>query len=321
MDTNDNSKTKSKVVIVGTGMVGMSYAYSLFNQGTVKELVLIDIDKERAEGEAMDLNHGLSYAPRKMKIYAGEYSDCTDADIVVITAGVSQKEGETRIDLLNRNAAIMKIVVGQIMKNDFGGILLVASNPVDILTYVAWKTSGLPSSRVIGSGTSLDTARLRFEIAKKVNISVKNIHAYIMGEHGDSEFVCWSQAYVGAKPLVDMIESLEGIDFKDLEEIHDSVKNAAYEIIKRKKATYYGIGMTLVSITASILNDENRIVPISVYNDGVYDIEKDVYIGLPAVLNAEGVNHVLKLKLNDKEQEQLKHSANLLKGVLNQMEY
>ncbi|MBD1258977.1 L-lactate dehydrogenase [Maribacter polysiphoniae] len=321
MDTNDNSKTKSKVVIIGTGMVGMSYAYSLFNQGTVKELVLIDIDKERAEGEAMDLNHGLSYAPRKMKIYAGGYSDCTDADIVVITAGVSQKEGETRIDLLNRNAAIMKIVVGQIMKNDFGGILLVASNPVDILTYVAWKTSGLPSSRVIGSGTSLDTARLRFEIAKKVNISVKNIHAYIMGEHGDSEFVCWSQAYVGAKPLVDMIESLEGIDFKDLEEIHDSVKNAAYEIIKRKKATYYGIGMTLVSITSSILNDENRILPISVYNDGIYDIEKDVYIGLPAVLNAEGVNHVLKLKLNDKEQEQLKHSANLLKEVLNQMEY
>ena len=245
MDTNDNSKTKSKVVIIGTGMVGMSYAYSLFNQGTVKELVLIDIDKERAEGEAMDLNHGLSYAPRKMKIYAGGYSDCTDADIVVITAGVSQKEGETRIDLLNRNAAIMKIVVGQIMKNDFGGILLVASNPVDILTYVAWKTSGLPSSRVIGSGTSLDTARLRFEIAKKVNISVKNIHAYIMGEHGDSEFVCWSQAYVGAKPLVDMIESLEGIDFTDLEEIHDSVKNAAYEIIKRKKATYYGIGSKL----------------------------------------------------------------------------
>ncbi|WP_282055749.1 L-lactate dehydrogenase [Maribacter luteus] len=321
MDTNDNSKTKSKVVIIGTGMVGMSYAYSLFNQGTLKELVLIDIDKERAEGEAMDLNHGLSYAPRKMKIYAGGYSDCTDADIVVITAGVSQKEGETRIDLLNRNAAIMKIVVGQIMKNDFGGILLVASNPVDILTYVAWKTSGLPSSKVIGSGTSLDTARLRFEIAKKVNISVKNIHAYIMGEHGDSEFVCWSQAYVGAKPLVDMIESLEGIDFTDLEEIHDSVKNAAYEIIKRKKATYYGIGMTLVSITSSILNDENRILPISVYNDGIYDIEKDVYIGLPAVLNAEGVNHVLKLKLNDKEQEQLKHSANLLKEVLNQMEY
>jgi L-lactate dehydrogenase len=186
---------------------------------------------------------------------------------------------------------------------------------------VAWKASGLPASKVIGSGTSLDTARLRFEIAQKINISIKNIHAYIMGEHGDSEFVCWSKAYVGAKPIVDVIETMEEIDFKDLEEIHTSVKNAAYEIIKRKKATYYGIGMTLVSITSAIINDENSIIPISVYNGGAYDIVKDLYIGLPAVLNAEGVHHVVKLKLNDIEQEQLDHSANLLKGILNQMEY
>ena len=321
MVTNSNAKTKSKVVIVGTGMVGMSYAYSLLNQGTVKELVLIDINKERAEGEAMDLNHGLSYAPRKMKIYAGEYSDCKDADIVVITAGVPQKEGESRIDLLNRNATIMKIVVGQVMKSKFHGIILVASNPVDILTYVAWKASGLPSSKVIGSGTSLDTARLRFEIAQKINISVKNIHAYILGEHGDSEFVCWSQAYVGAKPLVDVIESMEEIEFKDLEEIYNSVKNAAFEIIKRKKASYYGIGMTLVSITSAILTDENRIIPISAYNDGTYDTVKDLYIGLPAVINAEGVNYVMKLKLNNKEQEELNHSASILKGALDQMDF
>ena len=314
-------RSKSKVVIIGTGMVGMSYAYSLLNQGTVKELVLIDIDKERATGEAMDLNHGLSFAPRKMKIFAGQYSDCKDADIVVITAGVSQKEGETRIDLLNRNATIIKSVVNQVMKSQFDGIILLASNPVDILTYVAWKASGLPASKVIGSGTSLDTARLRFEIAQKINISIKNIHAYIMGEHGDSEFVCWSKAYVGAKPIVDVIETMEEIDFKDLEEIHTSVKNAAYEIIKRKKATYYGIGMTLVRITSAIINDENSIIPISVYNGGAYDIVKDLYIGLPAVLNAEGVHHVVKLKLNDIEQEQLDHSANLLKGILNQMEY
>jgi L-lactate dehydrogenase len=315
------SRSKSKVVIIGTGMVGMSYAYSLLNQGTVKELVLIDIDKERATGEAMDLNHGLSFAPRKMKIFAGQYSDCKDADIVVITAGVSQKEGETRIDLLNRNATIIKSVVDQVMKSQFDGIILLASNPVDILTYVAWKASGLPASKVIGSGTSLDTARLRFEIAQKINISIKNIHAYIMGEHGDSEFVCWSKAYVGAKPIVDVIETMEEIDFKDLEEIHTSVKNAAYEIIKRKKATYYGIGMTLVSITSAIINDENSIIPISVYNGGAYDVVKDLYIGLPAVLNAEGVHHVVKLKLNDIEQEQLDHSANLLKGILNQMKY
>jgi L-lactate dehydrogenase len=313
--------TKSKVVIIGTGMVGMSYAYSLLNQGTVNELVLIDLHKERAEGEAMDLNHGMSFAPRKMKIYAGEYNDCADADIVVITAGVSQKEGETRIDLLNRNAAIMRNVVARIIESGFHGIILVASNPVDILTYVAWKASGLPSSRVIGSGTSLDTARLRFEIAQKINISVKNIHAYIMGEHGDSEFVCWSNAYVGAKPLVDVIDTIKNIEFKDLEAIHNSVKNAAYEIIRRKKATYYGIGMTLVSLTSAILNDENRIIPISAYNGGAYDIVNDLYIGLPAILNATGVDHVVRLKLNGKEQKQLDDSATMLRKILDQMDF
>lgn len=312
---------KSKVVIVGTGMVGMSYAYSVLNQGTCEELVLIDIDKDRAEGEAMDLNHGMAFAPRKMKIYAGQYSDCKDADLVVITAGVSQKEGETRINLLNRNAKIMKLVVSDVMKSGFDGIIMVASNPVDILAYVAKKASGLPSGKVIGSGTSLDTARLRYEISKKINISVSNIHAYILGEHGDSEFVCWSNAYIGVKPMVDVIESMSEISFDDLESIHNNVKYSAYEIIKRKKATYYGIGMTLESITHAIINNENRIIPVSVYNDGVYDIDSDLYIGLPAVLNSEGVHHVVKLKLNEKEQTQLKESAKILKDILNQMEF
>ncbi len=312
---------KSKVVIVGTGMVGMSYAYSVLNQGTVEELVLIDIDKNRAEGEAMDLNHGMAFAPRKMKIYAGEYADCSDADLVVITAGVSQKEGETRIDLLNRNAKIMEIVVEQIMKSGFDGIIMVASNPVDILAYVAKKASGLPSSKVIGSGTSLDTARLRYEISKKINISVSNIHAYILGEHGDSEFACWSNAYIGVKPMLDVIDSMHEITLEDLESIHNNVKHSAYEIIKRKKATYYGIGMTLESITSAIINNENRIIPISVYNDGVYNVDSDLYIGLPAVLNSEGVHHIVKLKLSDKEEKQLKDSAKILKDILNQMEF
>ncbi|VEU79949.1 L-lactate dehydrogenase [Haploplasma axanthum] len=311
----------SKVVIVGTGMVGMSYAYSMINQGTAEEIVLIDINKERALGEAMDLNHGLSYAPRKMKIYAGEYSDCKDADIVVITAGVSQKDGETRLDLLNRNAKIIKSVVTEIMKSGFNGIILVASNPVDILTYVAWKSSGLPTSKVFGSGTALDTARLRYEIADKINISVKNIHAYIMGEHGDSEFVCWSNAYVGAKPIVDVIESMEQITFNDLDKIYNNVKNAAYEIIKRKNATYYGIGMTLVSITNAILSNENRIIPISAYNGGAYNIPSDLYIGLPAVLNRDGVHHVVNLKLSIHEQQQLVKSATTLKELLDKMEF
>ncbi|MDO9628560.1 MAG: L-lactate dehydrogenase [Acholeplasmataceae bacterium] len=311
----------SKVVIVGAGMVGMSYAYSLVNQGTVEEIVLIDIDKERALGEAMDLNHGLAFAPRKMSIKAGDYKDCKDAHIVVITAGVNQKEGQTRIDLLNSNAKIMKSVTKSVVDSGFDGIFLVASNPVDISTYVVWKTSGFPSSKVIGSGTSLDTARLRYEISKKIDISVSNIHAYILGEHGDSEFVCWSNAYVGAKPIMDVIDTMGQITFSDLDEIYITVRDAAYEIIKRKKATYYAIGMTLVKITSAIFNNENRIIPISVYNDGVYNVEPDVYIGLPAVLNREGIHHIISLKLSKEEQVKLQKSANILRDILDKMEF
>ncbi|MBU1094275.1 MAG: L-lactate dehydrogenase [Firmicutes bacterium] len=313
---NDN-----KVVIVGTGFVGMSYAYALVNQGAVEELSLIDIDRNKAEGEAMDLNHGLVFAPRKMSIKAGDYSECKNAALVVITAGVNQKEGETRIDLLNRNASIMKSVVSQVMASGFDGIILVASNPVDILTYVAWKESGLPSSRVIGSGTLLDTARLRYEVSRQISINVRNIHAYILGEHGDSEFVCWSNAYVGAKPIKDVIESMEEITFEDLDKIYLNVKNAAYEIIKRKKATYYAVGMALVRITQAILNNENRIIPISVYNGGVYDCDHDVYIGLPAVINRDGVHHVVKLKLDDQENVKLKASSKILRDNLDNMSF
>ncbi|MFH0766652.1 MAG: L-lactate dehydrogenase [Bacillota bacterium] len=310
----------SKVVIIGTGMVGMSYAYSMVNQGTVEELVLIDIDQDKADGEAMDLNHGLAFSPRKMSIKAGDYIECKNADLVVITAGVNQKENETRIDLLNKNAKIIKSIVVNIMNHGFDGIILVASNPVDILTYVAWKASGLPASKVIGSGTSLDTARLRYEISKQIDISVSNIHAYILGEHGDSEFVCWSNAYIGVKPIQDVIQSMPQISFDDLNKIYLNVKNAAHEIIKRKKATYYAIGMTLVRITSSIFNNENRIIPISVYNDGVYNTVKDVYIGLPAVLNRQGVHHIVELKMSQEEQKKLDYSAHFLRDLLNQMD-
>ena len=309
----------SKVVIIGTGLVGMSYAYSLVNQGTVEELVLIDINKDKAIGESMDLNHGLAFSPRKMKIYAGDYSDCSNANLVVITAGVNQKEGETRLHLLNRNAQIMKSVVRGVMDSGFDGIFLVATNPVDILTYVVLKESGLPSNRVIGSGTSLDTARLRYEISSMINVSVANVHAYILGEHGDSEFVCWSNAFIGAKPILDVIEDMKEINFEDLDKIYLRVKNAAYEIINKKNATYYAIGLALVKITVAILNNENRILPISAYNNGVYDIEKDVYIGLPAVINKDGVHHVVKLKLSDDELEKLNKSASILKSHLNDM--
>ncbi|NWH09788.1 L-lactate dehydrogenase [Acholeplasma laidlawii] len=304
---------KNRVVIVGTGFVGMSYAYALLNQGTLEEIILVDIDSRKAEGEAMDLNHGLAFAPRKMLIRSGTYEDCKDAKLVVITAGVNQKDGETRIDLLNRNAKIMQSVVKEIMKHGFNGIFLVATNPVDILTYIVWKSSGLPSNRVIGSGTSLDTARLRYEISQYINIDVRNIHAYILGEHGDSEFVCWSNAFVGVKPLKDVIDSMPAqIKFSDLDKIYLDVKNSAYEIIQRKRATYYGISMALVRITKAIFNNENRILPISVFNDDDYDID-NLYIGLPAVLNENGVDHVVKLNLNDEELKSLKKSSSILK--------
>lgn len=310
---------KSKVVIVGTGFVGMSYAYALLNQGTVEELILVDINKEKAQGEAMDLNHGLAFAPRKMTIKAGDYSECQDAGLVVITAGVNQKPGESRIDLLNRNANIIQSVIRQIMDSGFDGIILTASNPVDILTYVAWKESKLPSSRVIGSGTSLDTARLRYEISQYINIDSRNIHAYILGEHGDSEFVCWSNAFIGAKPIKDVINTMKEINFDNLDKIYKKVRDAAQEIIKRKKASYYGIGMALVRITSAIFNNENRIMPISVYNDGIYDIDSDLYIGLPAVLNRDGIHHIVKLNLSVQENNKLKKSAKLLKDSLNKM--
>lgn len=311
---------KNKVVIVGTGFVGMSYAYALLNQGTIEELVLVDVNKEKARGEAMDLNHGLAFAPRKMSIKAGDYSDCSDAELVVITAGVSQKPDESRIDLLQRNTKIIESVSKSIMASGFSGIILVASNPVDILTYTAWRASGLPSSKVLGSGTSLDTARLRYEISKYINIDSRNIHAYIMGEHGDSEFVCWSKAYVGAKPMLDVIESMDQIKFEDLDQIYLNVRNAAQEIIKRKQSSYYGIGMALVRITSAIFNNENSIIPVSVYNGGVYDIESDLYIGLPAVLNRDGVHHVVHLKLTKEEQDKLTTSAKLLKDNLTKVE-
>ncbi len=312
---------RSKVVVVGTGFVGMSYAYALVNQGAVEELILIDIDYKKAEGEAMDLNHGLAFAPRKMTIKAGDYTDCKDAGLVVITAGVNQKEGETRIQLLNRNAQIIKAVVRNIMQSGFKGILLVASNPVDILAYVAWKESGLDKSRVLGSGTSLDTARLRYEISRYVKIDPRNIHAYILGEHGDSEFVVWSNANIAGKPIMDVIDTMDEINFSDLDNIYKTVRNAAYEIINRKKATYYGIGMALVRITVAIFNNENRIIPISVLNDGVYDIEKEVYIGLPAVLNRQGVDHVVHFTLSDEEKKKLQRSAEILRKNLSDIGY
>lgn len=303
-----------KIVLVGTGFVGMSMAYSMLNRGGIGELVLIDIDKEKTVGEEMDLSHGLPFAPQKMVIKAGDYSDCKDAEIVVITAGVAQKPGQTRLELAEVNTKIVKDITKNIMASGFNGIIIVASNPVDLMTYVVYKVSGLPKNKVIGSGTVLDTARLRYMIADYMDVSSKNVHAYIMGEHGDSSFVPWSHCYVGCKKLTDIIKD-KGRPIEDLEKIHQNVINAAYEIINRKKATYYGIGMSLNRLVRAILDNENSILTVSTYlENGEYG-QNDVYIGVPAVINQNGVRELMELELNTEEQEKLNNSCNVIKKM------
>ena len=300
----------NKVVIIGCGNVGMSYAYALINQRTyVNKLVLIDIDKERVEGEVMDLNHCLPYAPSKISINLGDYQDCKDARIVVIAAGANQKPGETRMDLIHKNAVIFKDIVSKVMASGFNGIFLVATNPLDVMTYLTYKYSGLPARQVIGTGTSLDTARLRLIIGKKLCINPKNIEAYVIGEHGDSEFIPWSNANISLQNIKEFFNE------EELNEIESNVRNAAYEIINKKGATYYGIGMCLVTITNAILGNENSIIALS-----VYDEENDVYVGLPAILNQDGAERRVYLNLTDEESKKLQNSINIIKENINSLE-
>ena len=315
------SNKAKKIAIIGTGLVGMSYAYSLLNQGIGDVLVLIDINKERAIGEAMDLNHGLAFAPKKMTIYAGDYEDTKDCDLIVITAGVAQKEGETRIDLLKRNAVDMKQIVSNVMKHGFNGIFLVATNPVDILSHIVWRESRMPASRVIGSGTILDTARLRYEISNHVHINSKNIHAYILGEHGDSEFVCWSNASISVKPLLEVIDERDDINLSDMEKIYENVRDAAYNIISKKNATYYGIGMSLARITKIIIEDQRSILPVSTLVNGQYDGVNQIHISVPAILGIDGVIEIVKLNLNEIEIKKLKESADIISNSLKSIGY
>lgn len=305
---------KGKIVLVGTGFVGMSMAYSMLNRGGIEELILIDIDKEKTIGEEMDLSHGLPFAPQKMVIKAGEYSDCSDAEIVVITAGVAQKPGQTRLELAEVNTKIVKTITQNIMASGFKGIIIVASNPVDLMTYVVYKVSGLPKNKVIGSGTVLDTARLRYMLADYFKVSSKNVHAYIMGEHGDSSFVPWNHTYIGCKKIVDIMKDNHH-PIEDLEKIHKGVVNAAYEIIEKKKATYYGIGMSLNRLVRAILDNENSVLTVSTYlEDGKYG-QNDVYIGVPAIINENGVRELLQLDLSKEEQGKLDNSCNLIKKM------
>ena len=309
---------KGKVVLVGTGFVGMSMAYSMLNRGGVSELVLIDIDKDKTIGEQMDLSHGLPFAPQKMIIKAGDYDECKDAQIVVITAGIAQKPGQTRLELAKTNTKIMKSITQSIMASGFNGIIIVASNPVDLMTYVVAKVSGLPKNQVFGSGTVLDTARLRYIMSGYLKVSSKNIHAYIMGEHGDSSFVSWENAYVGCKKMTDIMKD-NNHPMSDLTEIHKDVVNAAYEIIEKKKATYYGIGVALTKIVKAILNDENEIMTLSSYQRGEYN-QEGLYIGVPTIIGANGVKEILELKLTDEDQAKFDNSCNILRDIIKEIE-
>lgn len=305
---------KGKVVLIGTGFVGMSMAYAMLNRGGIQELVLIDIDKDKTIGEAMDLSHGLPFSPTKMVIKSGEYKDCKDAQVVVITAGIAQKPGQTRLELAEINAKIMKSITENIMASGFNGVIVVASNPVDLMTYIVSKVSGLPEHQVFGSGTVLDTARLRYLTAEYLDMSSKNIHAYVMGEHGDSSFVPWEHAYVGCKKVKDIMRD-GNHPMEDLEKIHKGVVNAAYEIIEKKKATYYGIGVALARIVKAIVENENAILTVSTYlKDGEYG-QDDIYIGVPAVINSTGVRELLELELTDEEQAKLDESCRVLKEM------
>lgn len=304
-----------KIVLVGCGSVGTAFAYNLVNQDFATELVLIDANKEKAEGEAMDLMHGMAFANTNMKVYAGSYDDCKDARIVVITAGANQKPGETRLQLVERNTRIMQSIIQNIMKSGFDGIILLASNPVDVLSYVAYKESGLPAGRVIGSGTTLDSARFRVLLGEYFNVDPRNVHATIIGEHGDSELPVFSQASIGVESLSNVLERRNQVSDKDnLKVIFEAVKNAAYEIINRKGVTNFGIGTCLVRITKAILNNEQSILPVSCLLTGEYG-EQDVYASVPAIVGREGVREVIDLKLNDEEKSLFKNSCNVLRST------
>lgn len=305
---------KRKIVLIGTGMVGMSYAYALLNQNLCDELVLIDINKKRAEGEAMDLNHGVAFSGGNMEIYAGEYTDCCNADLVVLTAGLPQKEGQNRLDLLKENRKIFETILQSVLENGFYGIFLVATNPVDIMTRIVYEISDFPPEKVIGTGTALDTARLRYLLGEKFMIDPRNMHAYVMGEHGDSEFVPWSQAMMTTKPIFDLCGETEGCHFQELLELEEEVRMAAYKIIEAKKATYYGIGMAMARITKAIFGNEYSVLTVSAHLQGEYG-ENGIYIGIPCVVNRMGIQRIVELPLGSEEKQRLHSSCETLENT------
>lgn len=312
MSSYHHNKSGRKVVIIGTGAVGISYAFAVLNQALCDELVLIDLNEKRVSAEARDLRHGVLYAQSPIQVKQGGYADCEDADIVCICAGVPQKVGETRLDLIDNNLKVYHNIVGEVMKHGFNGIFLVATNPVDVLAYATWKFSGLPAEHVIGSGTILDTARLCNCLGKAFNVAPASVDAHMIGEHGDSVIAAWSTAYIAGVPLKEALEK-SGDGAARMAEIHANVRDAAYSIIEGKGATYYGIAMGLARITQAVLRNQNIVLTISALLDGQYG-QSDVYIGVPAVLNRNGIARVIEKPLDEQERAQFEQSAQILRS-------
>lgn len=304
-----------KAAVIGCGFVGASISFSLMQRGLYSELVLIDINREKAQGEAMDLSHGLPYTA-SMRIYAGSYDDVADCSMVILTAGANQKPGETRFDLIGKNVAILKGIIPELTRRDFQGILLVVSNPVDVLTYAAWRLSGLPTHRVIGSGTVLDTARLKYLLGQHLGVDSRNVHAAIIGEHGDSELAVWSSANISSIDLKEFCQ-LRGFleNQKILDHIYHEVRDSAYEIIQRKGATYYGIAMAVARIAECIVKNEHAMLPVSVPLQGQYGLE-DLCLSIPSIVGHDGVETVLEIPLSPSEQQALLDSARQIKAVI-----
>lgn len=303
----------NKVVLIGAGDVGVAYAYALINQGTCDHLAIIDIDEKKLEGNVMDLNHGVVWADSRTRVSKGTYADCEDAAIVVICAGAAQKPGETRLQLVDKNVKIMKNIVGDVMDSGFDGIFLVASNPVDILTYAVWKFSGLDWRRVIGSGTVLDSARFRYMLGELYEVAPSSVHAYIIGEHGDTELPVLSSATIAGVSLSRMLDKDPSLEAR-LEKIFEDTRDAAYHIIDAKGSTSYGIGMGLARITRAVLQNQDVALPVSALLQGEYG-EEDIYIGTPAIVNRRGIARVVELEINDHEMERFQHSAATLKEI------
>ena len=307
-----------KVAVIGCGFVGSACAFALMQHGLYSDMVLIDANRARAEGEAEDIAHGLLFA-KPMNIRAGDYADAADAAMAVVTAGANQKPSETRLDLVRRNSAIMLSVLGELKKAGFAGNILVVSNPVDVLTRVAQMHAGLPEGRVFGSGTVLDTARLRYLLGEHLDVDNRSVHAFIVGEHGDSEIALWSSATVSGVPLHDFCEMRGYFDHENaMREIGESVKNSAYRIIERKGATYYGIAMAVLRICEAVVRDEKSILPVSAALHGEFGIE-DVTLSVPAIVGKEGVEKIVPVSLSEDERTRLHYSADVLRGVCSEL--